>query len=58
VVGSAKYNTDPIAVPSQELARRRKKVPESEFTDGPEGLKIYDIVVGAGTEAKVSDAWF
>ncbi len=23
----------------QELARRRKKIPESDFTEGPDGLK-------------------
>jgi hypothetical protein len=25
--------------PLQELARRRKKIPESDYTDGKEGLK-------------------
>eukprot|EP00195_Chlamydomonas_chlamydogama_P005727 CAMPEP_0202902694 /NCGR_PEP_ID=MMETSP1392-20130828/17006_1 /ASSEMBLY_ACC=CAM_ASM_000868 /TAXON_ID=225041 /ORGANISM="Chlamydomonas chlamydogama, Strain SAG 11-48b" /LENGTH=223 /DNA_ID=CAMNT_0049589501 /DNA_START=1 /DNA_END=672 /DNA_ORIENTATION=- len=37
----------------KELARRRRKIPESEFSDGPEGLKFYDIVAGSGAEAKV-----
>ncbi len=37
----------------QELARRRRKIPIEEFSDGPQGLKYYDIVSGAGAEAKV-----
>jgi hypothetical protein len=24
----------------QEMARRRKKIPESEFKEGPQGLKV------------------
>lgn len=39
----------------KELARRRRKVPESEYKDGPQGLKIYDVEVGGGQEAKVGD---
>jgi len=33
----------------KELARRRKaqRIPESEYTDGPEGLKYYDVEVGS-----------
>lgn len=37
----------------KELARRRRKIPEEEFTLGPDGLKFYDIVAGGGAEAKV-----
>lgn len=40
---------------TQELARRRRKIPESEYKDGPEGLKYYDLVVGAGAEPKPGD---
>lgn len=40
---------------AQELARKRRKIPESEFKDGPDGLKYYDIVVGAGAEPKRGD---
>lgn len=32
-------------------AARDKKVPESEFTALPSGLKIYDVTVGSGQEA-------
>eukprot|EP00878_Enallax_costatus_P005444 GHUV01005715.1.p1 GENE.GHUV01005715.1~~GHUV01005715.1.p1 ORF type:complete len:238 (+),score=61.20 GHUV01005715.1:112-825(+) len=36
----------------KELAKRRRKIPESEYSDGPEGLKYYDITVGSGAEAR------
>lgn len=39
----------------QELARKRRKIPESEFKDGPDGLKYYDLTVGAGAEPKKGD---
>jgi FKBP-type peptidyl-prolyl cis-trans isomerase len=39
----------------KELKRRRRKIDESEYTEGPKGLKIYDIVVGTGQEAKAGD---
>lgn len=39
----------------KELARKRRKIPESEFSDGPDGLKYYDIVVGSGAEPKLGD---
>jgi FKBP-type peptidyl-prolyl cis-trans isomerase len=32
--------------------RRRAKIPEEDFADGPEGLKYYDVIEGAGAEAK------
>lgn len=41
-----------VNLPPQELARKRRKIPESDFKDGPDGLKLYDLVVGAGAEAK------
>ena len=34
---------------------RRRKVPESEFKEGPQGLKYYDTVVGGGALAKEGD---
>ncbi|GFR53057.1 hypothetical protein Agub_g15732 [Astrephomene gubernaculifera] len=37
----------------KELARRRRKIPEEEFTEGPMGLKVYDIQEGDGAEAQV-----
>ncbi|KAL6764442.1 FKBP-type peptidyl-prolyl cis-trans isomerase [Haematococcus lacustris] len=36
----------------QEMARRRKKIPESEFREGPSGLKLYDIIEGTGAEVQ------
>eukprot|EP00775_Hariotina_reticulata_P010263 gene10263-10422_t len=39
----------------KELANKRRKIPESEYKDGPEGLKYYDITVGSGAEAKVGE---
>lgn len=39
----------------QELARKRRKIPESEFKDGPQGLKYYDLTVGAGAEPRLGD---
>lgn len=39
----------------KELARKRRKIPESEYKDGPEGLKYYDLVVGAGAEPRLGD---
>lgn len=44
---------DANTLSKQELARRRRKVPESEYTDGPQGIKFYDIEEGGGLEAKV-----
>lgn len=36
----------------KDLTNKRKlKVPESEYSDGPEGLKYYDVEVGTGAEA-------
>ncbi|KAL4427445.1 hypothetical protein ABPG77_000734 [Micractinium sp. CCAP 211/92] len=36
----------------KDLTNKRKlKVPESEYTEGPDGLKYYDVVVGTGAEA-------
>ncbi|KAL4447411.1 hypothetical protein ABPG75_004630 [Micractinium tetrahymenae] len=36
----------------KDLTNKRKlKVPESEYLDGPDGLKYYDVVVGTGAEA-------
>jgi len=26
----------------QELAKKRRKIPESEYKDGPDGLKYYE----------------
>lgn len=43
------------ALPLQELARKRRKIPLEEYQDGPEGLKYYDIVVGGGAEARVGE---
>lgn len=40
---------------AQELARKRRKIPESEFKDGVDGLKYYDLTVGAGAEPKNGD---
>ncbi|GIL49034.1 hypothetical protein Vafri_5516 [Volvox africanus] len=37
----------------KELARRRRKIPEEEYKQGPMGLKYYDIEEGGGAEAKV-----
>jgi FKBP-type peptidyl-prolyl cis-trans isomerase len=37
------------------LARKRRKIPESEYRDGPDGLKYYDLTVGAGAEPKLGD---
>ena len=31
--------------------KRRRTTPEELFTDGPQGLKYYDVVVGDGAEA-------
>jgi hypothetical protein len=39
----------------QELARKRRKIPESEYKDGPDGLRYYDLTVGAGAEPKLGD---
>jgi hypothetical protein len=39
----------------QELARKRRKIPEEEFKDGVDGLKYYDLVVGDGAEPKKGD---
>ena len=37
----------------KDLNKRRKaKIPESEFKEGPQGLKYYDVVLGKGTEVK------
>ncbi|CAL8467432.1 g6970 [Coccomyxa elongata] len=33
-------------------SKRRVKIPESEYKDGPEGLKYYDIVEGKGALAR------
>lgn len=41
-----------MCVALQELANKRRKIPESEYSDGPEGLKYYDITVGNGAEAR------
>lgn len=36
----------------KDLTNKRKvKVPESEYTDGPDGLKFYDVTIGTGAEA-------
>lgn len=35
------------------LVHACRKIPESEFKDGPDGLKYYDIQTGGGAEAKV-----
>ncbi|KAJ9516634.1 hypothetical protein QJQ45_015184, partial [Haematococcus lacustris] len=40
------------AAVTQEMARRRKKIPESEFREGPSGLKLYDIIEGTGAEVQ------
>ncbi|KXZ50717.1 hypothetical protein GPECTOR_15g401 [Gonium pectorale] len=37
----------------KDLARRRRKIPEEEFKDGPLGLKYYDFEEGGGAEARV-----
>ncbi|GLC42927.1 hypothetical protein PLESTF_001704800 [Pleodorina starrii] len=37
----------------KELARRRRKIPEEEYKDGPMGLRYFDIEEGDGAEAKV-----
>lgn len=37
----------------QDLTNRRRKIPESEFELGPEGLKYYDLTTGDGAEAGV-----
>jgi hypothetical protein len=31
----------------------RRKIPESDYTDGPEGLKYFDLQTGGGAEAKL-----
>lgn len=37
----------------KDLNKRRKaKIPESEFKEGPQGLKYYDVVLGKGAEIK------
>jgi hypothetical protein len=33
-------------------SKRRIVIPESDYSNGPQGLKYYDIVVGTGPEAK------
>ncbi|XP_020257546.1 peptidyl-prolyl cis-trans isomerase FKBP16-4, chloroplastic-like isoform X2 [Asparagus officinalis] len=40
------------AVSTSRRALRGAKIPESEFTALPNGLKYYDLKVGGGTEAK------
>ncbi|KAI8477222.1 MAG: hypothetical protein J3K34DRAFT_398719 [Monoraphidium minutum] len=37
----------------KDLTKRRRKIPESEYTDGPQGLKYYDLVAGTGAEPTV-----
>lgn len=32
--------------------KRRAKIPEEDYSDGPEGLKFYDVVVGKGDLAQ------
>jgi hypothetical protein len=43
----------------QEMARRRKKIPESEFKEGPQGLKVrrgrYEAGRGSLLEDKGQD---
>eukprot|EP00882_Tetradesmus_deserticola_P005410 GHRQ01005693.1.p1 GENE.GHRQ01005693.1~~GHRQ01005693.1.p1 ORF type:complete len:239 (+),score=53.13 GHRQ01005693.1:48-764(+) len=39
----------------KELARKRRKIPLEDYSEGPQGLKYYDITVGAGAEAKVGE---
>ncbi len=39
----------------QELKQKRRKIPESEYSDGPQGLRFYDITVGGGAEARVGE---
>jgi hypothetical protein len=34
---------------------RRLQIPESAFSEGPEGIKFYDTVVGDGDEAVFGD---
>lgn len=29
-------------------SKRKLKIPEEDYSDGPEGLKYYDIVIGTG----------
>ncbi|GAB2300640.1 hypothetical protein Dimus_034675 [Dionaea muscipula] len=41
-----------MAVSTSRRALRGSKVPESEFTTLPNGLKYYDLKVGGGPEAK------
>ena len=37
----------------KDLKKRRKaKIPESEFKEGPQGLKYYDVVLGKGAEIR------
>eukprot|EP00879_Flechtneria_rotunda_P016058 GHRR01016796.1.p2 GENE.GHRR01016796.1~~GHRR01016796.1.p2 ORF type:complete len:194 (+),score=47.07 GHRR01016796.1:1180-1761(+) len=44
---------DKVLSHMQELTKRRRKIPESEYSAGPEGLKYYDITTGGGPEARV-----
>ncbi|KMZ69830.1 Peptidyl-prolyl cis-trans isomerase FKBP16-4, chloroplastic [Zostera marina] len=39
------------AVSTSKRALRASKIPQSEFTDLPNGLKYYDVKVGSGAEA-------
>lgn len=42
-------------ISKQELALRRRKIPEEEFTVGQQGIKYYDIIEGGGAEARVGE---
>ncbi|KAF6266824.1 hypothetical protein COO60DRAFT_15796 [Scenedesmus sp. NREL 46B-D3] len=39
----------------KELARKRRKIPLEDYSEGPQGLKYYDITMGSGAEAKVGE---
>lgn len=60
LLGAAQQLSQPLGASAidgnpfkKELKKRRRKIPDSEFKDGPEGLRYYDMVEGAGAEAKV-----
>ncbi|KAG9459274.1 hypothetical protein H6P81_003782 [Aristolochia fimbriata] len=51
VAGGGYICDDAIAVSTSRRALRSAKIPESEFTTLPNGLKYYDVKVGGGLKA-------
>ena len=46
---------NPCPAPQDLSNKRRLNVPESEYKEGPEGLKFYDVIVGSGALADVGE---